>query len=381
MTLVGRTPPGCSAFSSMYIPRLRSFRGRQSIHAYPTANSSILSLGKCVHAALSRALRRFSFEPATRFRSRPRISRRLGAMSPANERSVNPRHVRLWWQLKRVFRTWEYDSAWTELRPVDVGGCCHHGYPCHQQSSGAMTMKRKRRTAAQSNGLAPGETLNRTQLPGREELCWGWISSVPNATNISDDHLLRTCGFSPHSQLRFCHNQYARSPNTGSVLPPGTDPDGDLIVVSDDEGPVCDKKSCQSNPYCSNYLGQKMWEDEGVPPGNPYRGSSLNYLGSSKESYLQLLKLGPDPITRVREPGQPVGLKVLVHLNYTPCDLITGVEFGCDVLRKRFPSGMTDRTIRFLALEWHIDRSGSKTWTSDTEFTTANRPIPTTDLR
>ena len=130
-----------------------------------------------------------------------------------------------------------------------------------------MTMKRKRRAATQSNGLAVGETLNRAQLPGREELYWGWISSVPNVTGISDDHFLRTCGFSPNSQPRFCRNQYARSSNASSELPPVTYPDGDLIVVSNDEGPLCDKKSCQSNPYCLNYLGQKMWEDEGVLPG------------------------------------------------------------------------------------------------------------------
>ena len=125
-------------------------------------------------------------------------------------------------------------------------------------------MKRKRRAAAQPNGLAAGETLNRAQLPGREELYWGWISSVPNVTGISDDHFLRTCGFSPHSQPRFCRNQYARSSDASSELPPVAYPDGDLIVVSNDEGPLCDKKSCQSNPYCLNYLGQKMWEDEGV---------------------------------------------------------------------------------------------------------------------
>ncbi|KAF9647555.1 cysteine proteinase [Thelephora ganbajun] len=158
-----------------------------------------------------------------------------------------------------------------------------------------MTMKRKRRTAAHTNGLAPGETLNRAQLPGREELYWGWISSIPNTLSISDDHLLRTCGFSPNSQPRFCRNQYARSSGMSSELPLVTDPDGDLTIVSDDEDPVCDKKSCQSNPYCLNYLGQKVWENE----------------ASSKESYLKLLKLGPDPITRVREPGQPVGLKNL----------------------------------------------------------------------
>ena len=175
-------------------------------------------------------------------------------------------------------------------------------------------MKRKRRVAAQPNGLTTGETLNRAQLPGREELYWGWISSVPNATSISDDHFLTTCGFSPNSKPRFCPNRYARSSDTTFELPPATDPDGDLIVVSDDEGPVCDKKSCQSNPYCLNYLGQHMWEDEGVLSGDLLYASSLNYLGSSKKSYLKLVKLGSDPITRVREPGQPVGLKVLACL-------------------------------------------------------------------
>ena len=93
--LMRRTPPGCSAFSSMYIPLLSSFRGRQSIHTCPTTNNNILSLGKCVHAALSRALRRFSFEPPARFRSRPRSSRRFGAMSPVNKGNFDPRHVRL----------------------------------------------------------------------------------------------------------------------------------------------------------------------------------------------------------------------------------------------------------------------------------------------
>ena len=175
-------------------------------------------------------------------------------------------------------------------------------------------MKRKRRAAAQPNGLTAGETLNRAQLPGREELYWGWISSVPNATSISDDQFLRTCGFSPNSKPRFCPNQYAGSSDATFELPPVTDPDGDLIVVSDDEGPVCDKKSCHSNPYCLNYLGQHMWEDEGVLSGDLHHAPSLNYLGSSKKSYLKLVKLGSDPITRVREPGQPVGLKVSARL-------------------------------------------------------------------
>ena len=97
-----QTPPGCRAFSSMYIPRLSSFKGKQSIHTYPTTNSSTLSLGKCVHAMLSRTLRRLSFVPEARIRSRPRISRRFGAMSPVNEGNFNPRHVRVCWRSKNL---------------------------------------------------------------------------------------------------------------------------------------------------------------------------------------------------------------------------------------------------------------------------------------
>lgn len=107
--LMGRTPPGCRAFSSIYIPRLSSLIGRQSIHTYPTTNSSALNLGKCVHATLSRALRRFSFEPPARVRSRPRVSRRFRAMSPAKNRSFCSRQVRRCWRSKKAFRTWEYD--------------------------------------------------------------------------------------------------------------------------------------------------------------------------------------------------------------------------------------------------------------------------------
>lgn len=99
-----RTPPGCRAFSSMYVPLLSSFIGRQNIQIYPTTNNRTLSLGKCVHVRLSRALRRFSFEPATRIRSRPRNSRRLRGISLANLSSL------CWWS-EKVIRTWEYDPA------------------------------------------------------------------------------------------------------------------------------------------------------------------------------------------------------------------------------------------------------------------------------
>ena len=42
------------------------------------------------------------------------------------------------------------------------------------------------------------------------------------------------------------------------------DEDDGVVVISDDEGPTCDKKTCRSNPNCLNYLGQEQWEDEGV---------------------------------------------------------------------------------------------------------------------
>ena len=112
--LIGQTPPGCRAFSSIYIPRLSSLIGRQSIHRYPTTNSSDLNLEKCVHTTLSRTLRRFSFEPPARVRSRPRVSRRFRAMVPANKRTFCPRRVRQCWRSKNTIRTWEYEPpSWT----------------------------------------------------------------------------------------------------------------------------------------------------------------------------------------------------------------------------------------------------------------------------
>ena len=84
---------------------------------------------------------------------------------------------------------------------------------------------------------------------------------------------------------------------------------------------------------------------------------------------------------RVREPGQPVGLKVStaaqVDFHY---GLTAAIESGCDVLRKRLSSGMADR-INYSTLRQNTNRSGSKIWTSGKGCTTANRRNPMIDLR
>lgn len=38
----------------------------------------------------------------------------------------------------------------------------------------------------------------------------------------------------------------------------------DIIVISEDDHPVCDSRTCKSNPNCVNYLGQDKWENEGT---------------------------------------------------------------------------------------------------------------------
>ena len=75
------------------------------------------------------------------------------------------------------------------------------------------------------------------------------------------------------------------------------------------------------------------------------------------------------------------GIGSFASPNHVPCDLIAGIEFGCDLLRKRLPSGTANCVTYSFALNRNSDRSGSKTWTSDTEFTTANRQILVIGLR
>ena len=85
--------------------------------------------------------------------------------------------------------------------------------------------------------------------------------------------------------------------------------------------------------------------------------------------------------SRTRRTCRFKGISSFDSLGQFPCDLIAGIEFGCDVLRECISSGAANCAACYSTLKRNTDRSGSKTWTSDTEFTTANRQIPTISLR
>jgi ubiquitin carboxyl-terminal hydrolase 48 len=132
-----------------------------------------------------------------------------------------------------------------------------------------MSTKRKRRASPTTTGLAAGEQLKRSTLPGNESSVWGWVGTeVLDASHITKEHRMITCGLSKRSRHPFCPNKYAsfrrkRSPPQESAAT--GELDDDVIVISDDEQPQCSKKSCKNNPNCLNYLGQEKWEDEGKP--------------------------------------------------------------------------------------------------------------------
>jgi ubiquitin carboxyl-terminal hydrolase 48 len=162
-----------------------------------------------------------------------------------------------------------------------------------------MPQKRKRRV--QDDGLAPGEILKRKALviPGSNSnntylaKPWDWVDSeIRDAKDITLDHRLAACGLSTRNIHPYCRNKYASSdakeeeeeeeedkpPSPVVDQPPvkkQTDDNlnEDIIVISDDEdtptAPVqrktaCTKKACKNNPNCLNYLGQGVWEDEGL---------------------------------------------------------------------------------------------------------------------
>lgn len=138
-----------------------------------------------------------------------------------------------------------------------------------------MPPKRTRRSSLGPSGLSAGERLKRAKLTGNAAYsAWGWVGTeVADASGITRDHHLVTCGLSWSSTHTLCRNKYAEKRQT----PPGDIPNGssgpadpdeatdDVIVISDDEGPTCSNRACKSNPYCVNYLGQDKWEDVGEP--------------------------------------------------------------------------------------------------------------------
>ena len=134
-----------------------------------------------------------------------------------------------------------------------------------------MASKRKRHPSPTPKGLAAGEQLKRNTLTGNDSSAWGWVGTeVLDASQISKEHCMITCGLSKRSRHPFCPNKYASvekkraSPRQERTA--NGELDDDVIVISDDEPPSCSKKLCKNNPNCLNYLGQEKWEDVGKHP-------------------------------------------------------------------------------------------------------------------
>ncbi|KAI0721718.1 cysteine proteinase [Cerioporus squamosus] len=164
-----------------------------------------------------------------------------------------------------------------------------------------MPPKRARRTSPGPTGLSAGERLKRTKLTGNAAYsAWGWVGTeVTDASKITDQHQMATCGFSRNSTYPLCPNKYSgkrKSPSAKEQSPQtklGT-PD-DVIVISDEEGPTCSNKACKHNPYCLNYLGQGTWED----------------ADDAYKSYLKTNSIGENPNMDTRDGQTPIGLKNL----------------------------------------------------------------------
>ncbi|KAG6376492.1 hypothetical protein JVT61DRAFT_2485 [Boletus reticuloceps] len=167
-----------------------------------------------------------------------------------------------------------------------------------------MPPKRKRRPSPPSKGLAAGEQLKRAKLASGESSAWGWVDTeVSDASQIALEHRLMTCGLSRRNVNPFCGNRHASKPVKSSPLSAdgiqttvaNGELESDVIVVSDDEPPPCNKKACKNNPNCLNYLGQQQWEDE----------------ATARRLFIKTSDLGWNPILGSRDPDLPVGLKNL----------------------------------------------------------------------
>ena len=129
--------------------------------------------------------------------------------------------------------------------------------------------RRLRTTTTTPKGLAVGEKLNRNKLQSTTDTAWAWVGhEVRKITEITHTHCLAACGFAADSVHPARRNNKPLKNSDHNKPPSKLNGDGDeddgVVVISDDEGPTCDKKTCRSNPNCLNYLGQEQWEDEGV---------------------------------------------------------------------------------------------------------------------
>ncbi|KAG7447960.1 cysteine proteinase [Guyanagaster necrorhizus] len=134
---------------------------------------------------------------------------------------------------------------------------------------------------------------------------WAWVGTeVATSSEITQEHLLATCGLSRRNNCAFCRNRY--TPGYRRPSPPAPDDAEDgVIVISDDEEFTCSKQSCKYNPNCLNYLGQELWEDE----------------DRAREAFLKAASIGDDPLLSSRDPDIPVGLKNLGATCYANASL------------------------------------------------------------
>ncbi|KAF9246150.1 hypothetical protein BU15DRAFT_39647 [Melanogaster broomeanus] len=162
-----------------------------------------------------------------------------------------------------------------------------------------MPPKRKRRASPAPKGLAAGEQLKRAKLAGSESSAWGWVDTeVSDSAQITLEHRLMTCRLSRRNNKPFCGNKYASKPDKPNPAPSTEESKAnvangelvnDIIVVSDDEPPPCNKKVCKNNPNCLNFLGQEKWENE----------------EEARAQFLKASDLGFNPILNARDPELP----------------------------------------------------------------------------
>lgn len=155
-------------------------------------------------------------------------------------------------------------------------------------------MAPKRKTAATPARVAPGKILRRANLAGNTSAPWAWVGlEVVSSAEITSEHRRISCGFSERNKHQLCRNTH--SPKAAKPKEPTPKESEDVIIISDDEEPVCTSKLCKTNPNCLNYIDTDCWLEE----------------DATRTAFAKAIKLGHDPFLDSRDPDLPAGLKVV----------------------------------------------------------------------
>lgn len=135
-----------------------------------------------------------------------------------------------------------------------------------------MVSKRKRTVQnglETRSGLAAGQILKRNTLAGDITSPWGWAGTeVRSAAGITPEHRLATCRLSKRNKRTLCPNKYApkdaAAPKAEASVSSSLGDEDMIDVDAIDDSTNCSKRTCKSNPFCLNYLGQDKWEDSGM---------------------------------------------------------------------------------------------------------------------